>query len=73
MISPWLICRLTRWRCDQFQPWAYDPGEATIHAGAVESKALIAGEDPVNTRVLELIVDLGNTVLTKRAVSDLIQ
>ena len=29
--------------------------------------------DPTNARVIELIVDLGNTVLTKRAISDLMQ
>lgn len=34
---------------------------------------MAAGEDPINVRVLELVTDLGNTVLTKRAVSDLIQ
>ena len=28
-------------------------------------------EDPVRSRILELIVELGNTVLTKRAAGDL--
>ena len=30
-------------------------------------------DDPVNKRILELIVDLGNTVLTKRAINELMQ
>lgn len=36
-------------------------------------KHLTEDEDATNVRILELIVDLGNTVLTKRAVSDLMQ
>lgn len=31
----------------------------------------MSDDDPVNARILNLVVDLGNTVLTKRAASDL--
>lgn len=32
---------------------------------------LATNEDPIHNRILELTVDLGNTVLTKRAAGDL--
>ena len=38
---------------------------------AVVSKAAPFDDDPINARILSLVVDLGNTVLTKRAASDL--
>lgn len=37
----------------------------------MESKKLSLDDDPLNARILRLIVDLGNTVLTKRAAGDL--
>ena len=33
----------------------------------------VADEDPINARILALVSDLGNTVLTKRAASDLVK
>ena len=33
----------------------------------------MADEDPINARILALVSDLGNTVLTKRAASDLVK
>ena len=35
------------------------------------SKAAALDDDPINARILSLVVDLGNTVLTKRAATDL--
>ncbi len=34
-------------------------------------KAAVTDSDPVNQNILDLIVDMGNTVLSKRAASDL--
>ena len=35
------------------------------------AKIAIRDEDPIRNRILELTIDLGNTVLTKRAAGDL--
>lgn len=35
------------------------------------SKAAALDDDPINARILNLVIDLGNTVLTKRAATDL--
>lgn len=37
----------------------------------MESKRLSLDDNPLNARILRIIVDLGNTVLTKRAAGDL--
>ena len=34
-------------------------------------KAAVKDADPVNAKILSLVVDLGNTVLTKKAAADL--
>lgn len=39
----------------------------------VKMEELSADEDGLNVRVLQLVVDLGNTVLTKKSVSELMQ
>ncbi len=39
----------------------------------VRMEDLVSGEEAMNVRVLQLVVDLGNTVLTKKAVSELMQ
>lgn len=58
----------------QLRPWPYEAHEAVSRCQGVLVKDVIEDEkDPIATRILELIVDLGNTVLTKRAVSDLTQ
>lgn len=45
--------------------------EPLRRSGATVSKAAALDEDPINARILSLVVDLGNTVLTKRAATDL--
>lgn len=37
----------------------------------MEVKVAVSDSDPVNARILKLATDLGNTVLAKRAASDL--
>ncbi|KAI9784054.1 MAG: hypothetical protein M1816_001085 [Peltula sp. TS41687] len=60
-------------RLFSMQPWPYAADEAMARSTIFKMQTLIAGEDRINVRVLELVVDLGNTVLTKRAVSELIR
>ncbi|MCJ1298644.1 hypothetical protein MMC08_001434 [Hypocenomyce scalaris] len=54
---------------DLSRPTLDEPlGRRTV---AVVPKATALEDDPINARILGLIVDLGNTVLTKRAATDL--
>ena len=39
----------------------------------IKREPSVTDEDPVNGRILALVSDLGNTVLTKRAASDLVK
>ncbi|KAI9846768.1 MAG: hypothetical protein M1837_003617 [Sclerophora amabilis] len=55
----------------QIQPWPTEPREASAPALPAAEETSLAEDDPVNAKILQLIVDLGNTVLTKRALSDL--
>ena len=52
----------------QIEPWNYEPGESMA---PVTTLAPDREDDATNAGILRLIVDLGNTVLTKRAMSDL--
>ncbi|KAI9755625.1 MAG: 54S ribosomal protein L13 [Chaenotheca gracillima] len=52
-------------------PWPAESQKALGQERVQELTTIITEEDPVNSRILQLVVDLGNTVLTKRAVSDL--
>ncbi|KAI9753186.1 MAG: hypothetical protein M1815_006304, partial [Lichina confinis] len=58
-------------RIFSLRPWPHDPYKASAPYPRIQAKDLAVGEDATNTRILELIIDLGSTVLTKRAVSDL--
>lgn len=39
----------------------------------IKREPSVVDEDPLNARILALVSDLGNTVLTKRAASDLVK
>ncbi|RDW89486.1 cytosolic regulator pianissimo [Coleophoma cylindrospora] len=56
-----------------FKPWKHKQvfDMAVTEDQKVVLKASKIDEDATNQRVLELVVDLGNTVLTKRAISEL--
>ncbi|KAH8821542.1 Rapamycin-insensitive companion of mTOR, N-term-domain-containing protein [Xylogone sp. PMI_703] len=56
-----------------FQPWEHEK-ISDIIPDETEALAFAAAKtdpDPVNQRILELVIDLGNTVLTKKAISEL--
>lgn len=56
-----------------YMPWQHQKA-ADIRLGDTQAAAIHNARhdaNPVNERILELIVDLGNTVLTKRAISEL--
>ncbi|EUC50359.1 hypothetical protein COCMIDRAFT_1078 [Bipolaris oryzae ATCC 44560] len=51
-------------------PWVAQAEEMSWNPKA-EIKVAVTDEDPVNARILKLVTDLGNTVLAKKAASDL--
>ncbi|KAI9828974.1 MAG: hypothetical protein M1819_006473 [Sarea resinae] len=53
------------------QPWYNTPNDAVNELAFNRLKAAVTDEDPMNARILGLVVDLGNTVLSKRAATDL--
>jgi rapamycin-insensitive companion of mTOR len=58
-----------------YQPWKH-ANVAEIMMTASQKDVGVAArvdEDPTNQRILELIIDLGNTVLQKRAMAELMQ
>ncbi|KAL3427051.1 cytosolic regulator pianissimo [Phlyctema vagabunda] len=58
-----------------YRPWKHEKISDMVLTREQATKILAArsDDDAVNQRVLELVVDLGNTVLTKRAVNELMQ
>lgn len=54
----------------QMGPWVAQAEEMSWNPKA-EIKVAVTDEDPVNARILKLVTDLGNTVLAKKAASDL--
>ncbi|KAF2281504.1 uncharacterized protein EI97DRAFT_454687 [Westerdykella ornata] len=51
-------------------PWAAKPEDMRGKVPS-EAKVAVTDPDPLNARILRLVTDLGNTVLTKKAASDL--
>lgn len=51
-------------------PWVAQAEDMSWNPKA-EIKVAVTDEDPVNARILKLATDLGNTVLAKKAASDL--
>ncbi len=58
---------------EQLPPWPYDPGESVTPRRVSLPDDSHQVTDATAARIIQLVVDLGNTVLTKRAVSDLLQ
>jgi hypothetical protein len=56
-----------------FQPWQHEkaPEISMNEARRAELEAARTDDDIVNQRILELVIDLGNTVLYKRAMTEL--
>ncbi|MCJ1363052.1 hypothetical protein MMC16_002158 [Acarospora aff. strigata] len=52
-------------------PWKSVTGPAMEQSANAASKSAASDDDPINAKILTLVVDLGNTVLTKKAASDL--
>ncbi|KAI9798930.1 MAG: hypothetical protein M1825_004943 [Sarcosagium campestre] len=52
-------------------PWSHRIDAQSESPQAEPAKLDLSQEDPTNVRIIRLVVDLANTVLTKRAVSDL--
>lgn len=55
----------------QIRPWRHVAGPGQRTSISASNRVVMTDDDPVNARILSLVVDLGNTVLTKRAASDL--
>lgn len=51
-------------------PWVARAEDMSWNPNA-EIKVAVTDNDPVNARILKLATDLGNTVLAKKAASDL--
>ena len=54
----------------QMRPWVA-PAEDMSWNPKAEIKVAVTDDDAVNARILKLATDLGNTVLAKKAASDL--
>ena len=52
-------------------PWKYATSAPSEQPPEVAVTSATSDDDPVNARILSLVVDLGNTVLTKKAAGDL--
>jgi rapamycin-insensitive companion of mTOR len=52
------------------KPWVLQADDMTLKR-KTEVKVAVTDSDPVNARILKLATDLGNTVLAKKAASDL--
>jgi rapamycin-insensitive companion of mTOR len=60
-------------RLFSYTPWNHEK-EPDIVINDLEAAACTAAkqdDDPVNQRILQLVIDLGNTVLTKRSINEL--
>ena len=55
----------------QMNPWEHATRTPSEQPLEVASTPAASDNDPVNARILSFVVDLGNTVLTKKAASDL--
>lgn len=55
----------------KMNPWERAVSAVSEQPIDVALKSTASDDDPVNARILSLVVDLGNTVLTKKAASDL--
>ncbi|KAI9791028.1 MAG: hypothetical protein M1833_001718 [Piccolia ochrophora] len=58
-------------RLFSIKPWSQDNGGLEVAAKSDYPELDVLEATPTSNRVLELVVDLANTVLTKRALSDL--
>ncbi len=52
-------------------PWKHATGASLEQAANSVTKSVTSDDNPVNARILGLVVDLGNTVLTKKAAGEL--
>lgn len=55
----------------QIKPWATVLFSKSRVTRKLEVKTSTTDTDPLNARILKLVIDLGNTVLAKKAASDL--
>jgi hypothetical protein len=57
----------------QIKPWQRTPNDNDENLTARYFTRNTKDDDPINARILALVTDLGNTVLTKKSVTELMR
>ncbi|KAI9893756.1 MAG: hypothetical protein M1814_005972 [Vezdaea aestivalis] len=59
-------------RLFSLNPWKQSRGRADHELSSEYRQKSLSSDDPINKKVLSLVIDLGNTVLTKKSITDLV-